>query len=383
MLHTSYIELSKGALHNNIRFMKTHIHAPTRYSMVIKSNAYGHGIEHLLPIIEECGVSHFSVFSIDEAVQAYEVKSKECEIMIMGWIDNDNMDWAIEHGVSFYVFTIERLKAAIKASHKLKKKAKVHLELETGMHRTGLYKEELDEVVELLRHNQEYINVEGTCTHYAGAENISNHDRVQDQIKVFNELCGWLYRKGIKPHYRHTACSAAVLKYPETVMDLVRVGIANYGFWPSGELRMDNMLKRNSRVDPLKRVLSWKSEVMSVKQVNEGEFISYGKSYVTNRDVVIATIPVGYGYGFSRNLSNLGHVLIHGKRVRVIGTVNMNMMIVDVTDLNDVEIGDEVVLIGEQNGLSISVSSFSDMNYSLNYEQLTRLPHDIPRYIVD
>lgn len=383
MLHTSYIELSKSALNTNLRFMRKQIKEKTRYSMVIKANAYGHGIEDILPMVEECGVDHFSVFSAVEAMRANKVKKDHCEIMIMGWISEDSMEWAIDENISFYVFTIDRLNTACNAAKSVGKRAKIHIEIETGMHRTGFCEEELEQVVEIINKNRELLEIEGICTHYAGAESISNYERIQKQIKTFNKLCTWLSDQGIKPKYRHTACSAAVLNFPDTAMDLVRVGISSYGFWPSSEIRMNKLINEYKAQDPLLRVLTWKSEVMSIKHVDEGEYVSYGKSYVTNRPTKIATVPVGYGYGFSRNLSNLGHVLIRGKRIPVIGAVNMNMMVVDVTDVQEVAEGDEVVLIGKQGKRTITVSSFSNMNNSLNYELLTRLPNHIPRYIVE
>jgi alanine racemase len=383
MLHTSYIELSKSALNNNLRFIQNKIKKNTRYSMVIKANAYGHGIEDILPMIEESGVDHFSVFSAVEAMRANKVKQDKCDIMIMGWISEESMEWAIEQDISFYVFTIDRLKAACEASKKVKIPAKIHIEVETGMHRSGFCKDELNTVVEIIKENGKYLEIEGICTHYAGAESINNYKRIQNQIKTFNELSIWINEQGINPKYRHSACSAALLTYPETAMDLVRIGISSYGFWPSNEIRMNKLMKEYDNQDPLLRVLSWKSEVMSVKIVDEGEYVSYGTSFLTNRKTKIATIPVGYGYGFSRKLSNMGHVLIRGKRISVIGSINMNMMVVDVTDVADVKEGDEVVLIGSQGKNTITVSSFSDMNNSLNYELLTRLPNHIPRYIVD
>ncbi|MDA3953523.1 MAG: alanine racemase [Bacteroidales bacterium] len=382
MLHTSYIELSKSALKNNLRFLQKHINENTRYSMVIKANAYGHGIEDILPMIEDFGVNHFSVFSAVEAMRANRIKQDKCDIMIMGWISDESMEWAIEHDISFYVFTIDRLKAACEASKKVGKPAKIHIEIETGMHRTGFCREELETVVDVIKNNRKCLEIEGICTHYAGAESINNYNRIQSQIKTFHELCSWVNDHGIHPKYRHTACSAALLIYPETAMDLVRIGISNYGFWPSNEIRMNKIINEYNNQDPLLRVLSWKSEVMSVKTVDEGKYVSYGTSFLTNRKTKIATVPVGYGYGYSRNLSNLGHVLIHGKRVSVIGAVNMNMMVVDATDITDIKEGDEVVLIGNQGDNTITVSSFSDMSNSLNYELLTRLPNHIPRYIV-
>jgi alanine racemase len=237
--------------------------------------------------------------------------------------------------------------------------------------------------VELINNNKSCFDVKGVCTHFAGAEEVTNHERIKKQIKRFNDSCSWLHQQGIEPEYRHTACSAALFNFPETAMDMVRIGISSYGFWPNTETKMLNLKETEASKDPLQRVLSWKSVVMSVKHVAENEYVSYGKSYLTNHPTVIATVPVGYGYGFSRTLSNNGYVLINGMRVRVIGAVNMNLMVVDVTDLDEIKIGDEVVLIGKQGDQTITVSSFSDMNNSMNYELLTRLPSHIPRKIVD
>lgn len=381
MLHTSYIELSKGALNNNIRFLKNKLKPGVRYSMVIKGNAYGHGIESLLPMIEEAGIDHFAVFSVDEAMRAHKIKQEHCEIMVMGFIDDEYLEWAIEHDVSFYVFTMERLRAVQKVAKKTSKPARIHVELETGMHRTGFLPHELTEVAEILTKNDKNIFLEGICTHLAGAEHLVNFDRANKQLERFGKRCTWFHNFGLKPRFRHVACSAALLNFPDSALDLVRIGISNYGFWPSEETRMLH-LRENGEIptDPLKRVLSWKSKIMSVNHVPEGEYVSYGTSYLTNRDSLIGVVPVGYGYGFSRNLSNLGHVLVKGKRVTVVGTVNMNMMVIDVTDIPDVQVDDEVVLIGTQGNNTITVSSFSDMNNSMNYELLTRLPEEIPRY---
>lgn len=383
MSRTSYIELSKSNLNSNIDYIKSYINKDCRYVMVIKGNAYGHGIKDLVPVIEECGVDYFAVFSAEEAEQALKVKKKSCDMMIMGFLDVEHLQWAITNEISFYVFTLSRLNAAIQAAKAAKQKAKIHIEVETGMNRTGFRKENLPEVFEVINKNKEFLQIEGICTHLAGAESITNFYRIKRQVNTYRQLLETFKEAKIEAHYHHIACSAGVINYPETHLDLVRVGIANYGYWPSNELRMNKLLKQDSFVDPLKAVLSWKSKVMSINTVPEGEYISYGKSYLTNRESKVASVPVGYGYGFSRDLSNLGRVLINEKRVSVVGVVNMNMMLVDVTDLPDVKEEDEVVLIGSQGQLEITVSSFSDMNNSLNYELLTRLPHDIPRYIVD
>lgn len=386
MLHTSYIELSERAFRNNIEYLRDLCNG-ARYSMVIKGNAYGHGIETMIPLAEKYGVDHFSVFSIAEAIRARKVSSEGCDIMILGWVDREQIEWAIVNDVSFYVFTFDRLMAACKTAQRLKKQARIHIEMETGMHRTGFSEKELDRLFKYIRRFRKHLYIEGICTHYAGAESINNYTRIRKQMRVFNDTLAMARAEGIVPRYRHTACSAAVLRYPETIMDLVRVGIANYGFWPSDELRMNHFIASEKKgvppIDPLDRVLSWKSTIMSVNFVGAGEYISYGKTYLTNRETTIATVPVGYGYGYTRTLSNMGHVLLHGKRVRVVGSVNMNMLVIDVTDVKKPRIGDEVVLIGSQDSLNISVSSFGDMTNSLNYELLTRLPSHIPRQVVE
>jgi alanine racemase len=383
MLFTSYIELSKSALNNNINYLKSIVGKNVKYSMVIKANAYGHGIEDLLPMIESCGVNHFSVFSVEEARRALKVINESCHIMIMGFVDDDYLEWAIENDISFFVFTQERLDAVCSISKKTSKPARIHIELETGMHRTGFCEDQLPDVIDKLKINDGNIVIEGVCSHLAGAESIANFDRIKKQISTFKKLVEQLKAEGLNPGYRHIACSAGILNFTESTFDLVRIGISNYGFWPANETKMLHFKQDNMLKDPLKQVLSWKSKVMSINNVKKDEYVSYGTSFLTNRDSKIATVPVGYGYGFSRNLSNLGHVLINMKRAPIIGKVMMNMMVVDVTDLPDVKVNDEVVLIGKQGDKDISVSSFSEMNNSMNYELLTSLPSKIPRYTVE
>lgn len=385
--YTSHIELSKSAFRNNIAFLKDYIGHGVTFCSVIKGNAYGHGIEQFVPMADDCGITHFAVFGADEARKAFHAKeNKESHIMIMGMIGNETLGWAIENGISFFVFEIDRLKAAIEAAKKIGKKALIHLHLETGMNRLGIDPGIMDEVVNLIHTNSAHLAVEGLCTHYAGAESVSNHVRVTGQIKNFRKWCSWFEERGVEPKYRHTACSAAVLNYPDTTMDMVRVGIAQYGFWPNRETYM-NFVKNHTDIekehkDPLKRVMSWKSEVMSTKEVEAGEFIGYGNVYLTSREQKIATVPIGYAHGFGRNLTNIGIVLIRGERASVSGIVNMNMLTVDVTDIPGVSKGDEVVIIGRQGGKEMTVSSFSEMADFLNYEVLVRIPSFIPRSIV-
>jgi len=351
---------------------------------VVKANAYGHGLETFAPLAERCGIRHFGVFAATEAERLLGCKRPDTAVTVMGMIDNEDLAWAVRHGVAFYVFNRHRLAGAVRAARKVGRPARIHVELETGLYRTGFNARSLPALVAALREHAAHLEVVGTCTHFAGAESVGNYYRIMQQIEVFHRLVERLREQGVPVGKRHTACSAASLNYPETVMDLVRVGIAQYGYWPSRESRMF-FLKQNGRgrrASPLRRVLKWQSRVMDVKSVPAGEFVGYGNNYQTTRRTRLASVPVGYYHGFARDLSNLGHVLIRGARCPVVGVVNMNMLTVDITDNRLARIGDEVVLIGNQGDQEITVGAFGEMSHDLNYEVLVRLPAEIPRVVV-
>ncbi|MFT4754882.1 MAG: alanine racemase, partial [Salibacteraceae bacterium] len=323
MMHTSQIFLSRSALKHNLEFISQVIGKDTCLSSVVKGNAYGHGIEKFVPLVKECGVNHFSVFSADEALRVRETLVDETPIMIMGMLDNDQMEWVIENGISFFVFEKDRLEKAVNVAQRLNRPAKVHIEVETGMNRTGFSSKEFPKILQYIKKESKHLTVKGLCTHYAGAESIANYHRIKKQERNYNSAYKKMVNFGIVPKIKHTACSAATMRYPKTRMDLVRIGILQYGFFPSTEILIHYLTKQKVYDYPLKRVITWKSKVMSVKSVKAGEFIGYGTSYLANTAKKIATVPVGYSHGFSRALSNQGRVLIHGKRVSVVGTVNM------------------------------------------------------------
>ena len=379
---TSYIEISKSAYNHNIKYLRKVIGKDVRISSVVKGNAYGHGVSTIVPLAEKAKINHFSVFSATEALEVYKVASPKSDIMIMGYLSDDQLAWAIEKNIEFYIFDIDRLEKAIELAKAIKKPARIHLEVETGFNRTGIEYGNMLELVTLIKDNQKHLILEGVCTHYAGAESITNYYRVINQIKTYRQFCRYLTRHELKPRFRHTAGSAASLTYPQTVMDMVRIGIAQYGFWPTKETYIYQFKRNQAKNSDLRRVISWKTRVMSIKEVDSGEFVGYGTSFMANKKVTIAIIPVGYANGFSRSLSNMGRVLIRGKRVPVIGTVTMNTISVNVTDIPNIQIGDEVVLVGKQKRLTISIASFSEMSDQLNYQILARLPGNIPRNIV-
>lgn len=381
MFSTSHIELDATALQTNLEIIRSIIGENVKFSSVVKGNAYGHGIEQFVPMAEALGVDHFSVFSADEALRVNQSSNGNSRIMIMGHLDNEEVDWAVNNEIEFFVFELDRARTAKEKADRLNKKAKIHIEVETGLNRTGFNRQQLKVAVNYLLENREYFSIEGLCTHYAGAESIANHVRVTNQIKRFNNFDRWIRSKGIHPKIRHTACSAASVSYPKSRMDMVRIGILQYGFWPSRETLIMYLRNKKYHEDPFRRLITWKSKVMDVKEVNTGEFIGYGTTFMAPENMKIATVPIGYSHGYSRILSNQGRVLIKGTRLAVIGIVNMNLLMVDISECPDIMKGDEVILIGDQKDNSITVSSFGELSNQLNYELLTRLPLNIPRSV--
>jgi alanine racemase len=380
---TSWLEISKSALQNNINFIQKMLGKKTIFSSVIKGNAYGHDIEVYSQLAYDCGIRHFSVYSANEAERFLNAIKGDFTLLILGNLSEEEMFWAIENEVEFYIINLSSLERAINSAKKAKKLAKIHLEFETGMNRTGIDFNDLELAISTFKNNENLLDLKGVCTHLAGAESVTNYKRIEDQIKVFKKIKKrFKIEKNLKPLY-HIACSAGVLRYPKYVFDMARIGILQYGFFPNNETFIYYVLKNDIQENPLQRVISWKTKVVEIKNVKAGEFIGYGSSFYTNIPTKIAILPVGYAFGYARSLSNQGKVLINGGREDVIGTINMNMLTIDVTNLPDVKIGDEVVLIGKQGDQEISVSSFSEFSNQLNYELLARLPMDIERIVVE
>lgn len=382
MYEGSVITLNETAIENNIRFLKEKLGKQVRISAVVKANAYGHGIEKTVPLFEKYGITHFSVFYYSEALRVHQSTVKPVTILIMGWIPENKMKDVLKKKMEFFVFNLERLYLALACAKQLNVPARIHLEAETGMNRSGLDTAQLKEAISIIVNNKKHLNVVGFCTHLAGAESISNHTRIRKQLTNYRRMLRLLENSRIDPVCKHVANSAATFVYPDTKMDMVRIGIMLYGFWSGAEVYIQYMNKKRKQTDPLRRILDWKSQVMAVKDVKAGEFVSYGTSYLAQTNIKTALVPVGYSLGYSRSLSNKGRVLIHGVRCGVIGVVNMNMMIVDVSNVPKVKVGDEVVIIGKQNGLEIKVSAFSDISEMLNYEVLTRLSESLERKVI-
>jgi alanine racemase len=378
--HSSRITLSQSALNRNLRFLRGKVGEAPIVSSVVKANAFGHGISAFVPMAERAGVRHFSVASSQEARQVLEARGSDARIMIMGILYPEDLGWVIGHGIEFFVFDTVRLRTALRVARVVGRPALVHLEVETGGNRTGLTEDGFATALELLRDHPEELRFEGLATHFAGIESLANQFRIVQQQRRFASFEARSRQVGPVPRLRHAACSAAALAFPDTGFDLVRIGTAQYGFWPSPDVyNMHLMQVGKDRDNPLKRVLTWKTDVMHLKAVAKGDFVGYGTAFQAPRDMTVAVLPVGYSDGYPRSMSNRGHVLIHGRKARIVGLVNMNVTMVDVTDVPGVQVGDEAVLVGRQKRNAISVASFAEFSSALNNEFVSRLSAEIPR----
>lgn len=380
---SSSISLLGDSVVNNLNFISSCLNPETRLCAVVKGNAYGHGLEQFATLLLKHGVNCFAVYSADEAFRLKQILPLQATLIIMGDTGFDSLEWCIRNNVEFFAFNFERLNEATRLARKVRKKALVHLELETGMYRTGFEHSELNALAGYLHVRSNEIKISGICTHFAGAELIANMPRVREQANRFNKMVVELESNGIHCNNLHACCSAALIRIPEMRLNMVRTGILLYGFWPSAEMAAEYTAKNPQNPNPLRRVMRWQSRVMSIKEVPAGEWVGYGETYLAYQNIRTAVVPVGYAHGYARSLSNQGMVIIGGIKLPVLGTINMNCLVVDITPATDVKPGDEVILIGHQGDQEISVASFAERSEQLNYEMLTRLPHAIPRIIID
>ncbi len=295
---SSWLEISESAYRKNLRFLKRHIGQDVAFCSIVKANAYGHGLAEFIPMAERCGVRQFGVFSAEEAAAVMACRTADSDIMIMGDLPDNNVGWAVENGLSFWVFDLGRLEAASRAAARCGRPARVHLEVETGMYRLGLSARSLGAAARRILREPERLKLEGVCSHFAGAETSANSHRIENQIEIFGERLASLRRKNVTGFRRHLACSAAAFTYPKSAGDMVRFGIAQYGFWPSLETRLRHEATGGrGKAEKLHRLLSWHSRLINLKTVPSGKFVGYGNSYQTTQKTRIAAVPVGITTG--------------------------------------------------------------------------------------
>jgi len=372
-MELSWVEISKSALAHNIKSFRKLIGKDKVLGVAVKANAYGHGLLECARIFLKAGADYLCVNAVFEAEELRKAGVKS-PILIMGYTPLSDLKKVVQLKCDLVVYNEE----TIKALGKLGRKADVHLKIETGNHRQGIRLEDLPKIsADLNRYKN--INVAGISTHFANLEDRINHQYALYQLKEFKKAIRLIEEDGHAPHYRHTASTAATILLPEAHFNFVRVGIGAYGLWPSEKTK--KAAKRAGLDIRLKPALTWKSIVAQIKEVKKGSLVGYGCTYEMPRNGRIAVIPVGYYDGYVRALSSRGQVLINGKKAPVIGRVCMNMIMVDVTDISDVKLEDEVVLIGRQGKEQITAEDIGEWSGTINYEVTTRIGERIPRLI--
>ncbi|MCJ7579184.1 MAG: alanine racemase [Candidatus Aminicenantes bacterium] len=375
----TWIELSEDAYVSNFEFFRRIIPKETELAVVVKANAYGHGLKEIAEIARKNGVRSYCVHTLDEALLLRKWE-QDNDILIMGPVPHGRLSDVINNNFRLVVYTPDILDGLNRTALDLGKSVRIHLKLETGTYRQGMNPEDVELFLEKIKRTSRII-LEGVYTHFANIEDTTDHSYAQSQLQCFKDMTAHIQRG--YPHIKkHAACSAAALLFSETHFDIVRIGLSMYGLWPSRETFVSYKINhaKNSE-DILRPILSWKARVGQVKNVPAHKFIGYGCSYQTTRKTRIAVLPIGYADGFSRSLSNQAFILLHGRRAPVRGRICMNLTMVDITDIPDVKPGDEAVLIGKQGKESISVELLASLAGTINYEFLTHLNGQIPRII--
>ena len=374
-LHRSFVEIDTDVLTHNMATIRGGLAKGARLAAVVKSNAYGHDYRLAWKAFVKGGADWLCVDSLHEAA---DLRADGCDrdIFVMGHIPPQHAESVVELGVHAMTYLPSQVEALGAASNRASKIVRLIMKLETGTQRQGLTLQQAIELAQLAS-RYPYLKFEGVCTHFANIEDTVDHSFAYEQLRTFNAYVKALEAAGYTGLMRTIANSAAAILWPDTHMELVRAGITCYGMWPSAECRVSAMLLNKEIA--LRPAMTWKTTVAQVKDVPVGEHIGYGCTYMTTHASKIVVLPVGYYDGYDRALSNLAYVLIHGRRAPIRGRICMNMCMADVTDIDGVQPGDEVVLLGRQGKECISAELLGSWSNTINYEVTTQIQTAVPR----
>ncbi len=370
-----YARIDLDAIEYNMERMRENLQPWVRIMAVIKADGYGHGAVQIAQMLEKMDyIWGFAVATLDEAVML-RMEGIQKPILVLGCVFPDQYMEMLRYDIRMNVYTEEMAEAISQMAVREGVTAHMHIKLDTGMGRLGfgIHEEAVDTIARISELRN--VSLEGIFTHFARADETDKTFSMK-QLEDFVWMIKKLQKKNVVFQYEHCANSAAIIDFPEQQFNLVRAGIATYGLYPSEEVEKENV--------PLKPALSLKSHIAFVKEIEAGTPISYGGTFVAKEKMRIATIPVGYADGYPRNLSNIGYVLIHGKKAPIVGRICMDQFMVDVTEIPNAHFGDNVTLIGKNGNLTIAVEDLSELSGRFNYEFICDLGKRIPRvYIRD
>jgi alanine racemase len=370
----TWIEVNRAALINNVRQIRTLLTPSCLLTGVVKANAYGHGALATSQVLIEAGVDRLAVATLGEALEL-RAGGIDAPILVLGYTPGALAGNAVIHNITLAVVDLETTAAIAAAAQSLSRIARVHLKINTGMNRLGVAPAEAPALLQAME-ALEGLEVEGIFTHFATSD--SDRDFAEVQFQRFAMLLDTLVKAGLRPPLAHAANSAAVLTMPHTHLDMVRCGIILYGLDPDVD---DTPLPASFRP-----VLSWKAQVAQVRRLQPGDAVSYGREFVADRPMTVATVPVGYADGFPRRPYTWGSVLVHGQFAPILGRVCMDQCVVDVTAIaaqQPVQQGDEVVIIGRQGTAEISAAEAGRRIGTINYDVVSRILARVPRYVVE
>lgn len=367
----TFAEIDLSALHYNFHMIRSSIPRRTEIMAVVKADAYGHGFMDISRELEKLGVNAFGVAFLAEGIQLRK-SGIDKPILLLGGVYPGQERKCIGYNISTTVFTIEQALALNQAAGKLFRKAQLHLKIDTGMGRLGVpYLSAPGFLAELKKLPN--IALEGIISHFASADELdeSGQHFTRQQAERFNWAVAEARKAGFSPRYIHIANSAASLLREIPECNLIRPGITLYGALPSADFQ--------GKLD-IKPVMGLKSRIAMLKWVEPGTTISYARRFTTDAKTLIASVPVGYADGYPRSLTNKGEVLIRGQRAKVAGTVCMDWIMLDVTNIAEVAVGDEVVLLGpDHDGNSIQAEELADWAGTIPYEIFCGISKRVPR----
>lgn len=372
ILRPVYAEIDLDAIAYNMKNIKN-LAKDKEVIAVVKADCYGHGALDVAPTLLENGASRLAVAVLTEGIELRNDNIK-APIMILGYTPSYLNEELIKYDLEQTVYDLDYAKELSKTALSLNKKAKIHIAIDTGMGRIGFLPTEkaIYDICKIC--SLEGLEVIGIFTHFSTSDE-KDKEYTNEQFEKFTDLLKKLSDLNIEIPIKHVSNSGAIMDMPETYLDAVRAGIILYGYYPSNEVKKENL--------SLKPALTLKATITRVQEMDAGMSISYGRTFKTERRSLIATIPIGYADGYSRLLAKNAKVIINGQFASIVGRICMDQCMIDITDINgDIKVGDEVIVLGEQDGLRFNADDFAEIMGTINYEILCMLKYRIPRVYV-
>ena len=370
-----WVEVDAEIPNHNLREIRNVNNFQGLQCAVVKSNAYGHGVKEIVPLLTEA--DWLAVNSLDEGLEVRVIEPVK-PILLLGYVPLERLDEVRRANLRMVIYnqeTLDFISEMEPSDHFFR----LHIKVETGTWRQGILPENVLFMAEKINEIPG-VFLDGIYTHFANIEDTLNHSYAEKQLAIFNKVLEDLKLHNLLPTIIHTACTAATILFAKTHFSMIRTGIGLYGLWPSRETRLSSE-SMNSAMPDLKPALSWKTKVVQIKEAPEGSFIGYGCSFKTSRVTKIAVLPVGYADGYRRSLASNAWVLVKGKRARIIGRICMNLCMIDITDIKDVQLEENVVLLGKSGDDIITAEMLADWMGTINYEAVTGISSLLPKIL--